>query len=61
MGKLSLETRKTRLMWHIYYRILDELDHTWTGELDALQDILYKNEGGMTEWTVTKDNCLTFR
>lgn len=62
MEKISFETRKTRLMWHLYNRLLDEeLFDTWLPEIDALQDILYKDEGDMTEWTVTKDYKLIFK
>jgi hypothetical protein len=61
MGTLSLETRKTRLLHHIYNRLLEDGNtYEWIDVLDAIQDVVNNSEG-LKEWTVTKDCELVFR
>lgn len=61
MAKLSMETRKTRLLGHIYERLLEEgMSGEWIDELDAIQDVLHDNTEGMKYWTVTRDCELVF-
>jgi len=65
MATLSLETRKTRLLAHVYDRLLedDAIDCTyeWIDVLDAIRDVLDGNTECMKEWTITKNNELTFK
>lgn len=64
MASLSLETRKKRLLVHIYDRILqDENIHQieWIDVLDAMLDVMNGNTEGMKEWTITKDCELIFK
>lgn len=64
MATLSIETRKTRLLHHIYNRLLEDgaVDSTyeWIDVLDAIQDVVNNSEG-MNDWTVTKNCELIFR
>jgi len=55
---MSLETRTTRLLMHLYNCIRDEHGLKWMEELDAIDDVIYNNHGGMREWTVTKDGLM---
>lgn len=65
MATLKLETRKTRLLAHIYDRLLEDgaVDnhYDWIDVLDAIRDVLDKNEEGMKEWTIAKDGGIIFR
>ena len=64
MATLSLETRKTRLLAHVYDRLLEDAEvnyYEWVDVLDAIQDVLNDNTDGMKEWTITKNNELTFK
>lgn len=56
---MSLETRKTRLLAHIYDRLLDDDAVTfseWIDVLDAIRDVLDNDKEGMKEWTITGVN-----
>ena len=62
MGTLSLETRKTRLLHHIYNQLLEDGNtYKWIDVLDALDDVLQNNKIAMKYWTVTRDGELVFR
>jgi len=56
---MSIETRKTRLLMYLYHRIQEEHPlHTWIEELDAIDDVIYNNQDGMKEWTITEDGVM---
>jgi hypothetical protein len=57
---MSLETRKHRLLMHLRDCLLQEPRPRgkWVEELDAIDDVLYENFGGMREWTITKEGEL---
>ena len=71
MSALKIETRKTRLLRHIYIKLLEsnlrdsydtgDFYPEWLEVLDALKDVTESNEWGMKEWTVTKNYELKFK
>jgi hypothetical protein len=44
---------------YLYHRIQEEHPlHTWIEELDAIDDVIYNNQDGMKEWTITEDGVM---